>query len=164
MTTIRTSPCHHQMDGQVERLNQTLKKIFKKVAAGGRKQWDVMLPYIVWILRGASGNHWVQLIRVTTGTRSQRTVRRTQGELDWSRGHRGGRHLLRDPSSEKIVEAREIVEENSSAIQARHKEYYDRSLIWMLGIELLCLPIKYAWYLSTSAFFLAQRIDRSKCK
>ena len=52
----------------------------------------------VCVQRSASSNRWVQTVRVTTGTRSQRTARRTQGGLDCSGGHRGGCHHLRDPS------------------------------------------------------------------
>jgi transposase InsO family protein len=34
---LRTSPCHPQMDGLVERFNQTLKQMLKKMASSEGK-------------------------------------------------------------------------------------------------------------------------------
>ena len=41
---IRTSPYHSQTDGLVERYNQTIKSMLKKVIIQEPKSWDKLLP------------------------------------------------------------------------------------------------------------------------
>lgn len=48
---IRTSPYHPQMDGLVKRFNQTLKAMLRKVADNEGKDWDKLLPYILFAYR-----------------------------------------------------------------------------------------------------------------
>ncbi|KAI2649246.1 Retrovirus-related Pol polyprotein from transposon 17.6 [Labeo rohita] len=48
---IRTTVFHPQTDGLVERFNQTLKQMLKHVAAEDRKDWDLMLPYVLFGVR-----------------------------------------------------------------------------------------------------------------
>ena len=43
---VRTSPYHPQSDGVVERFNQTLKMMLRKVVTKEGKDWDKLLPYI----------------------------------------------------------------------------------------------------------------------
>ncbi|KAL1255564.1 hypothetical protein QQF64_013625 [Cirrhinus molitorella] len=45
---IRTTVFHPQTDGLVERFNQTLKQMLKCVAAEDRKDWDLILPYVLF--------------------------------------------------------------------------------------------------------------------
>lgn len=49
--SIRTSPYHLQTDGVVERFNQTLKSMLRKVAIGEGKDWDKMIPYVLFAYR-----------------------------------------------------------------------------------------------------------------
>ena len=48
---IRTSPYHPQTDGLVERFNQTLKSMLRKAATTEGKDWDKMIPYLLFAYR-----------------------------------------------------------------------------------------------------------------
>ena len=48
---IRTSPYHLQTDGLVEKFNQTLKTMLKKTAVEEGKDWDKLLPYLLFAYR-----------------------------------------------------------------------------------------------------------------
>jgi len=49
--SIRTSPYHPQTDGLVEHFNQTLKSMVRKVAKKDCKDWDQLLPYLLFAYR-----------------------------------------------------------------------------------------------------------------
>ncbi len=48
---LRTSVYHSQTDTLVERFNQTLKQMLRRVAAEGKGDWDLMLPYVLFGIR-----------------------------------------------------------------------------------------------------------------
>ena len=48
---ICTSPYHPQTDGLVERFNQTLKNMLKKAATEEGKDWDKLVPYLLFAYR-----------------------------------------------------------------------------------------------------------------
>lgn len=48
---LRTSVYHPQTDGLVERFNQTLKQILWRVVAENGRDWDLMLPYVLFGIR-----------------------------------------------------------------------------------------------------------------
>ena len=49
--SIRTSPYHPQTDGLVERFNQTLKSMIQKTVTGKGKDWNKLLPYLLFAYR-----------------------------------------------------------------------------------------------------------------
>lgn len=48
---LRTSPYHPQTDGLVERFNQTLKAMLKKAAVEEGKDWDKLIPFLLFAFR-----------------------------------------------------------------------------------------------------------------
>ena len=48
---IRTSPYHPQTDGLVERFNRTLKAMLNKLVGDEGKNWDQLLPYLLFAYR-----------------------------------------------------------------------------------------------------------------
>uniref|UniRef100_A0A9J8ATQ4 Gypsy retrotransposon integrase-like protein 1 n=1 Tax=Cyprinus carpio carpio TaxID=630221 RepID=A0A9J8ATQ4_CYPCA len=48
---LRTTVYHPQTDGLVQRFNQTLKQMLRRVAAEDKRDWDQMLPYVLFGIR-----------------------------------------------------------------------------------------------------------------
>ncbi|KAJ8364120.1 hypothetical protein SKAU_G00129510 [Synaphobranchus kaupii] len=51
VTQLRTSVYHPQMDGLVKRFNQTLKKMLKKTMEVDGRNWDQLLPCVLFAIR-----------------------------------------------------------------------------------------------------------------
>ena len=49
--SIRSSPYHPQTDGLVERFNKTLKSMLRKVVDTEGKNWDKLIPYLLFAYR-----------------------------------------------------------------------------------------------------------------
>ena len=51
---LRTTPYHPQTDGLVERFNKTLKEMLRKTADEEGKDWDKLLPFVLFAYRGVN--------------------------------------------------------------------------------------------------------------
>ena len=49
--TLYSSPYHPQTDGLVERFNQTLKSMLRKVVTEEGEAWDKLIPYVLFTYR-----------------------------------------------------------------------------------------------------------------
>ena len=124
---LRTSPYHPQGDGLVERFNQTLKAMLRKVLKGEERDLDHMLPYVLFAYREVP----------------QATVGFSPFELLYGRDPRGLLDVLREewihePETDadiisyvmsvrnRMQTAKELVEENTRVAQPKQKAYYDQ--------------------------------------
>ena len=125
--SIRTSPYHPQTDGLVERFNQTLKSMLRKVVTKEGKDWDKLLPYLLFAYR--------EVPQASTGF--------SPFELLYGRAVRGPLDIIRETweaeekcddsvvsyvlsTQENLREMAGIVEENLAKAQSRQKRWYDK--------------------------------------
>ena len=123
---LRTSPYHPQTDGLVERFNGTLKEMLKKTASADGKDWDKLLPYVLFAYR--------EVPQESTGF--------SPFELLYGREVRGPLDVLKEeweasPSSPESVVSHilqmreclqhttELVRENIGKAQRQQKQWYD---------------------------------------
>jgi transposase InsO family protein len=128
MRRIQTSPYHLQTDGLVERFNQTLKAMLHKAASAEGKDWDKLIPYLLFAYR--------EVPQDSTGF--------SPFELLYGRAVRGPLDVIKDSwiASEKsdesivsyILHIREklaamvdIMEVNLDRSQRQQKKWYDKS-------------------------------------
>ena len=124
---IRTSPYHPQTDGLVERFNATLKKMLKRCAGEDPRDWDTLLPYLLFAYR--------EVPQESTGF--------SPFELLYGRAVRGPLDVLREtweasaksPESvvshvitirERLQAMSEVARENLGAAQKKQKTWYDK--------------------------------------
>ena len=125
---IRTTPYHPQTDGLVERFNQTLKAMLKKAATNEGKDWDKVIPYLLFAYREAPQS--------STGF--------SPFELLYGRSVRGPLNVLREAweeakcenesvvsyvltMRERFEKMSQIVQDNLEAAQKIQKRWYDQN-------------------------------------
>ena len=125
---IRTTPYHPQTDGLVERFNHTLKSMLKNAANKEGKNWDELLPYLLFAYR--------EVPQASTGF--------SPFELVYGRPVRGPQDILREtweshPSSpesvishvllmqEHLSKLQDLVKTNLEQSQAAQKTWYDQN-------------------------------------
>ena len=125
---IRTSPYHPQTDGLVERFNQTLKLMLRKVIDKEGKDWDKLLPYVLFAYR--------EVPQASTGF--------SPFELLYGRSVRGPLSVLKESWQaaesqdvsvvsyildirEKLQQMSKLVEQNLTKAQMDQKYWYDKN-------------------------------------
>ena len=124
---IRTTPYHPQTDGLVERFNQTLKSMLRKATDKEGKDWDTLLPYLLFAYR--------EVPHTSTGFSPFELLygRQVRGPLDilsktWQVSRKSGESvvshmlLIRD----KLMKMKELAD-NLLKAQEQQKIWHDKN-------------------------------------
>ena len=123
---IRTSPYHPQTDGLVERFNQTLKNTIRRTTSKEGKNWDKMIPYLLFAYR--------EVPQASTGFSPFELLydREVRGPLDvlrhqWETSERSEESVVSYvlKMRDRLEEMTDIVQENVANSQAQQKKWYD---------------------------------------
>ena len=125
---IHTSPYHPQTDGLVERFNQTLKAMLRKTATDEGKDWDKLLPYLLFAYR--------EVPQASTGFSPFELLYgwQVRGPLDilkesWQEDRKSNESVVSYVLGvqEKLAKLSGLVRENLAAAQKQQKQWYDRN-------------------------------------
>eukprot|EP00731_Ephydatia_muelleri_P006652 Em0003g900a len=123
---IRTSPYHPETDGLVQRFNGTLKAMLRKAAVGEGKDWDKLLPFVLFAYR--------EVPQASTGFSPFELVygRQVRGPLDilketWKTSKRSTESVVSYvlDVQEKLARMSELVVDNLKEAQKQQKRWYD---------------------------------------
>ena len=124
---IRTSPYHPQTDGLVERFNQTLKSMLRKAATEEGKDWDRLIPYLLFAYR--------EVPQASTGFSPFKLLysRHVRGPLDvlretWEASRQSNESVVSYVMTvqERLAKLSELVRDNLTQAQQTQKAWYDR--------------------------------------
>ena len=124
---IRTSPYHPQTDGLVERFNQTLKSLLRKCATEEGKDWDKLLPYLLFAYRevpqALTGSSPFELL-YGWPVREPLDILSNVWEGSPSTNESVVSHIL---SMREKSQMSKLVNKNLTNAQAKQKQWYDKS-------------------------------------
>ena len=124
---IRTSPYHPQTDGLVERFNQTLKAMLRRTATDEGKDWDKLIPYVLFAYR--------EVPQSSTGFSPFELVygHAVRGPLDvlketWESHPRSSESIVSYVLSvqERLAKMSALARENLQKAQKMQKRWYDQ--------------------------------------
>ena len=125
---VRTSPYHPQTDGLVERFNRTLKSMLRKTVNDEGKDWDKLLPYVLFAYR--------EVPQSSTGFSPFELLygRAVRGPLDilresWQESERSDESIVSYIMSvqEKLAKMSELAYQNMARAKSQQKTWYDRN-------------------------------------
>ena len=125
---VRTSPYHLQTDGLVERFNRTLKSMLWKTVNEEGKDWDKLLPYVLFVYR--------EVPQSSTGFSPFELLyrRAVWGPLDilresWQESERSDESVVSYIMSvqEKLAKMSELAHQNMARAKSQQKTWYDRN-------------------------------------
>ena len=125
---IRTTPFHPQTDGLVERFNQTLKLMLKKTLVKEGKDWDKLLPYLLFAYR--------EVPQASTGFSPFELLygHSVRGPLDilsesWQCSERSKESVVSHVLSmrSKLELMKDMAHTNLKSAQDHQKQWYDRN-------------------------------------
>ena len=125
---IRTMPYHPQTDGLVERFNKTLKSMLRKYATKEGKDWDKLIPYLLFAYR--------EVPQASTGFSPFELLygRSVRGPLDivresWEAREKSDESVVSHVLSmrKRLEKMSELARENLATAQARQKTWYDKN-------------------------------------
>ena len=123
---IRTTPYHPQTDGLVERFNQTLKAMLRRTVTEEGKDWDKLLPYLLFAYR--------EVPQASTGFSPFELLygRAVRGSLDvikatWEADEKSDESVVLYVLSiqERLTKMAELVKDNMDKAQETQKKWYD---------------------------------------
>ena len=141
--SIRTTPYHPQTDGLVERFNQTLKAMLRRTVTEEGKDWDRLLPYLLFAYR--------EVPQASTGFSPFELLygRAVRGPLDvikatWKADERSNESVVSYVLciQDRLTKMAELVKDNLEKAQETQKKWYDlnaRERSFELGEKVLVL-------------------------
>ncbi|KAI2658608.1 Retrovirus-related Pol polyprotein [Labeo rohita] len=125
---LRTTVYHPQTDGLVERFNQTLKQMLRRVTVEDRRDWDLMLPYVLFGIREvpqASTGFTPFKLLFGQQPRGLLNVAKEAWEQQPARHHSVVEHVQQ--MREKIDRVMPLVREHLVKAQRSQQRHYDRA-------------------------------------
>ena len=125
---IRTTPYHPQTDGLIERFNQTLKAMLRRTATKEGKDWDKLIPYLLFAYR--------EVPQASTGFSPFELLygHQVRGPLDilretWEASPKSSESVVSHVLSmhDKMAKLQELVHDNLTKAQQTQRSWYDQN-------------------------------------